>query len=37
VPYLTQGMSPLVDNPRAPKEETKDTYLITVIAPGAKA
>jgi len=35
--YLTQSMSPLVENPRAPKEETKDTYAIPVIAPGAKA
>ena len=37
MPYLTQVMYPLVDNSPSAERKTKDTYLITVIAPGAKA
>ncbi len=35
--YLTQVLKTLVENPRAPKEESDTTYLIPVTTPGAKS
>lgn len=35
--YLTQVLKTLVENPRAPKEESDKVYMIPVITPGAKA
>jgi hypothetical protein len=32
--YLTQSLNPEVINPRAPTEETDETYLIPVLLPG---
>ncbi len=32
--YLTQSLKPEVENPRAPTEETNETYLIPVLLPG---
>ncbi len=34
--FLTQSLKPRVVNPRAPTEETDDTYLIPVLLPGGQ-
>lgn len=35
--YLTRALKPLIDNPRAPKEESDLTKPIPVLVPGGKA